>query len=117
MRDRAIVLAETPRVAIETPRLKGSINLKGARIDDLELSDYAETVKKGSPRIRLLSPDGAAGSYFAQVPKARIAEAVAEAVSVEASASLAKLKKGEAVAKAEALLAGTRWLPAPLRKR
>ena len=58
-----------------------------------------------------------AGSYFAQVPKARIAEAVAEAVSAEASATLAKLKKGEAVAKAEALLAGTRWLPAPLRNR
>ena len=58
-----------------------------------------------------------ADSYFAQVPKARIAEAVAEAVSAEASASLAKLKKGEAVAKAEALVSGTRWLPAPLSSR
>ena len=58
-----------------------------------------------------------ADSYFAQVPKARIAEAVAEAVSAEAGASLTKLKKGEAVAKAEALVAGTRWLPTPLRSR
>jgi ParB family transcriptional regulator, chromosome partitioning protein len=58
-----------------------------------------------------------AGSYFAEVPKARIADAISEAVSVEASASLAKLKKAEAVAKAEALVAGTRWLPAPLRSR
>ena len=31
-----IVLAEAPRVRIETPRLAGSIALKGSRIDDLE---------------------------------------------------------------------------------
>jgi len=58
-----------------------------------------------------------AGSYLAQVPKARIVEAVTEAVSVEKAAPLAKLKKGEAVAAAEALLQGTRWLPSPLRAR
>jgi len=66
LRDRQIVLAETPRVAIETPKLRGSINLKGARIDDLVLSQYAETVAKDSPPIRLLSPGGAKGAYFAQ---------------------------------------------------
>ena len=59
-RDRAIVLKDSPRVLIETPRLRGSINLKGARIDDLELTDYDETIKSGSPRIRLLSPEWAA---------------------------------------------------------
>jgi ParB family chromosome partitioning protein len=42
---------------------------------------------------------------------------VAEAVSIETAAPLAKLKKGEAVAAAEVLLPGTRWLPAPLRAR
>ena len=51
------------------------------------------------------------------MPKARIVEAVTEAVSVEKAAPLAKLKKGEAVAAAEALLQGTRWLPSPLRAR
>jgi YidC/Oxa1 family membrane protein insertase len=66
LRDRKIVLAETPRVAIETPALRGSINLKGARIDDLVLAKYDETVAKNSPPIRLLSPGGAAGAYFAQ---------------------------------------------------
>ena len=65
IRDRKVVLAETPRVAIATPRLKGSINLKGARIDDLVLLDYKETVAKDSPPIRLLSPAGAEGAYFA----------------------------------------------------
>ncbi|WP_448661630.1 membrane protein insertase YidC [Sphingomonas sp. CJ20] len=66
LRDRQIVLDESPRVAIDTPSLKGSINLKGARIDDLVLSKYDETVAKNSPPIRLLSPSGAGQAYFAQ---------------------------------------------------
>jgi len=66
LRDRQIVLAETPRVQIDTPALRGSINLKGARIDDLVLAKYDETVAKKSPPIRLLSPGGAPGSYYAQ---------------------------------------------------
>lgn len=66
LRDRQIVLAETPRVQIETPRLRGSINLKGARLDDLVLTQYDETVAKDSPQIHLLSPSGAKGAYFAQ---------------------------------------------------
>ncbi|MET0308460.1 MAG: membrane protein insertase YidC [Sphingomonas sp.] len=66
LRDRQVVLAETPRVQIETPALRGSINLKGLRIDDLVLAKYDETVAKKSPPIRLLSPSGAAGSYYAQ---------------------------------------------------
>lgn len=65
IRDRRIVLAESPRVAISTPRLAGSINLKGARIDDLVLTTYRETIKKDSPPIRLLSPGGSPDAYFA----------------------------------------------------
>jgi len=57
------------------------------------------------------------GSYLTQVPKARIVEAVTEAVSVEQALPLGKMKKGDAVAKAEALLDGKRWLPSPLRSR
>ncbi|RHW16303.1 membrane protein insertase YidC [Sphingomonas gilva] len=65
LRSRAVVLAETPRVRIDTPRLQGSINLQGARIDDLTLTRYNETVADNSPPIRLFSPGGAAGAYFA----------------------------------------------------
>jgi YidC/Oxa1 family membrane protein insertase len=65
-RDRAVVLRETPRVTIDTPSLKGSINLKGARIDDLELKRHKETVAKDSAPIRLLSPGGTTDAYFAQ---------------------------------------------------
>jgi YidC/Oxa1 family membrane protein insertase len=67
IRDRTVVLNETPRIRIMTPRLQGSINLKGARIDDLTLTTYRETIAKNAPPIRLLSPGGAADSYFAQV--------------------------------------------------
>ena len=65
IRDRKIVLGESPRVRINTPSMQGSINLKGARIDDLILTRYKETVAKGSPPIRLLSPSGAPSAYFA----------------------------------------------------
>ncbi len=65
LRDRRIVLSETPRVRIDTPALKGSISLKGARIDDLVLIRYNETVAKNSPPIRLFSPAGTQDAYFA----------------------------------------------------
>jgi YidC/Oxa1 family membrane protein insertase len=66
--NRAQVLAASrgERVVIETPAFTGSINLRGARIDDLALNRYKETVAKNSPQIRLLSPQGVEGSYFAE---------------------------------------------------
>ncbi len=63
---RAQVLASTPRVPIDTPRLKGSINLVGGRIDDLTLRTYHETVDPKSPEIVLLAPDGSEHPYFLQ---------------------------------------------------
>jgi YidC/Oxa1 family membrane protein insertase len=63
-RDRTVVLGESPRIAIDTPRLKGSINLKGARIDDLVLPTYQETIAKDSPPVKLFTPEGAKQSYF-----------------------------------------------------
>lgn len=65
-RSREDALAQSPRVAIDTPRVSGSIALKGGLIDDLALKDYRETLDKNSPRIVLLSPPGASTSYFVQ---------------------------------------------------
>ena len=65
MRDRNQVLAETQRVKIVTPALVGSINLKGARIDDLVLPAYKETIAKDSAPVRLFSPSGTENAYFA----------------------------------------------------
>jgi ParB family chromosome partitioning protein len=58
-----------------------------------------------------------AGNYLRQVPKALIVAAVSEGVSVEAATALEKLPKEELVARAEAQLAGRRWLPSVLRAR
>ncbi|GLI97943.1 membrane protein insertase YidC [Sphingobium sp. BS19] len=63
--DRTVALKAGPRVAIETPKLLGSINLKGARIDDIVLPTYRETIAKDSPAIRLYSPAGTKDAYFA----------------------------------------------------
>jgi YidC/Oxa1 family membrane protein insertase len=64
VRPRAEMLAEMPRVKIDTPSLAGSINLVGARLDDLVLKHYRETTDDNSPNIELLSPDGVESSYF-----------------------------------------------------
>jgi YidC/Oxa1 family membrane protein insertase len=65
VRDVQIVRGETPRIAIESPNLRGSVNLKGARIDDLVLSAYGQTIAKDSPPVRLLSPAGTRDAYYA----------------------------------------------------
>jgi YidC/Oxa1 family membrane protein insertase len=66
VRARDAVLGEAPRVAIDTPRLQGSINLKGARFDDLVMTDYRVTLDPKSPPVRLFSPSGTADAYFGQ---------------------------------------------------
>ncbi len=55
-----------PRIAIQTPSLDGSLLLKGARLDDLRLKNYHETVDNKSPEIVLFSPEGSAYPYYAQ---------------------------------------------------
>src|SRR5690242_5550915 len=60
------VLAGSPRVTIDTPSLKGSISLVGARLDDLILPKYRETIDPQSPPIELLSPDGSEHPYFVE---------------------------------------------------
>jgi YidC/Oxa1 family membrane protein insertase len=70
--DYAAALALSPRVPIATPKLHGSIALKGGRIDDLILADYRETVQPNSPDVHLLSPSRTVDAYFVEfgwVPK------------------------------------------------
>ncbi len=58
--------APAPRIKLETPALSGSINLKGARIDDVVLKAYHETIDPHSPNIVLLSPLGSPHPYFTE---------------------------------------------------
>ena len=55
------------RVQISTPDLEGSINLTGARIDDLSLKQYHEELDPESADIRLLTPFDAAHGHFVQL--------------------------------------------------
>jgi YidC/Oxa1 family membrane protein insertase len=64
--DRASAIAATPRVTIDTASVVGSINLRGARLDDLQLKRYTETIAEDSPIITLLTPSGAPNAYYAE---------------------------------------------------
>ena len=63
---RVAALAVSPRVTIDTPSLKGSIALKGGRIDDVALKGYRDTVDPTSPNVVLLSPAGSPHPYYAE---------------------------------------------------
>src|SRR3984885_4700981 len=63
---REAAIAASPRVKIDSPRLAGSISLKGARIDDLSLVQFRETVDPPSPAIVLYSPSGTEEPYYAE---------------------------------------------------
>ncbi len=57
---------DVPRLRISAPRVQGSINLAGARLDDLVLRDYRDEVTPGSPLVRLLEPRVDPQPYYAQ---------------------------------------------------
>lgn len=58
------IVSQGARVRIETPRLEGSINLTGARFDDLVLKDHLVSLPPSDP-IRLFAPSGSKDAYFA----------------------------------------------------
>ena len=64
---REQALAATSRVKIDTPSLEGSINLTGARLDDLKLKRYRLTVDNNSPEIELLNPSALPNGYYAEL--------------------------------------------------
>ncbi|MBT7943075.1 MAG: membrane protein insertase YidC, partial [Alphaproteobacteria bacterium] len=63
---RQKILDQSPRIRINTPRLHGSISLKGGRLDDLTLADYRETLDADSDEIVMLIPKGDKNAYFAE---------------------------------------------------
>src|SRR6266550_51521 len=64
--NRETAVAAGPRVKIDTPRVSGSISLRGARIDDISLVQFRDTVDPLSPAIVLFSPSGTASPYYAE---------------------------------------------------
>ena len=66
VRPRAEVLADDDRVTISTPKLKGSIRLKGARFDDLILTDYKDSLEADAQDVVLLAPQHTDDPYYVE---------------------------------------------------
>ena len=91
-------------------------------VNDVEMKGGTRTaVAPGASLARRVGLDMAAywwpttGGYFARVNKAKIIEAVTEAVSEDAARRISGAKKAEMAEAAEGLVAGVGWLPEPLR--
>src|SRR4051794_178458 len=55
-----------PRLQIAGAKVQGSVNLIGARLDDVVLRDYHEEVSPSSPLVRLLEPRTDPRPYYVQ---------------------------------------------------
>lgn len=64
--DLSAALGDPQRVAIDAPRLAGSINLANGRIDDIVLKDHRQAVDKDSGPVRLFAPEQTDNQYFAE---------------------------------------------------
>ncbi|MBT6328854.1 MAG: membrane protein insertase YidC [Kordiimonadaceae bacterium] len=62
---REDVIGARNNIEISSPRVSGSISLKGLRFDDISLNDYNVTVEPDSEIVTLLNPSDAFGAYFA----------------------------------------------------
>ena len=72
---RETAIAGQPRIEIDTPKLGGTINLQGARFDDIVLKDYRIEVAKTSENIVLLHPATLPNGFFAETGYTGTAEA------------------------------------------
>ncbi len=64
---REVAVQNGPRIRFDTPSIDGTINLTGARFDDLSLKNYRRTIALDSGEVALLNPtdaEGAFDSYF-----------------------------------------------------
>jgi YidC/Oxa1 family membrane protein insertase len=62
----AQALANAPRVKVDTPTMTGTISLVGARIDDISLKRYRQSLDPNSPMVQLFAPAGADHAWYAE---------------------------------------------------
>lgn len=107
-RERMTLLAHCASVTVNAVRAPGMAEAHAeAHADVLAQAVTLDMTRSWQPT---------AAGYFSRVTKEQIGEAVREGVSAPAAQGIDHLKKPEMAAAAEALLAGTGWLPAILRK-
>ncbi|MEM1051450.1 MAG: membrane protein insertase YidC [Pseudomonadota bacterium] len=92
-------LTAPTRLEIDAPRVAGSINLVGARLDDLVLKDYQATTAEDSGDVRLLAPDRTDVQHFAEfgfvvagerMPSSAVWEADAQKLTPETPVTLSR---------------------------
>ncbi len=64
--DVEVALKQDKRISIKNDKLNGSIRIKGARLDNLNLSKYKKTLDENSPDVELLSPAETISPYYAE---------------------------------------------------
>ncbi len=64
--DLATALGGSDRVAIDAPSVTGSINPRGARIDDVTLTKYRQDTSQDSGPIQLFAPEGTPIEQFSR---------------------------------------------------
>ncbi len=64
--DQGAAEKDAPRIAFVGPKVQGSVNLLGARLDDVVLRDYHETIDPNSPQVRVLEPRSDSQPYYVQ---------------------------------------------------
>jgi len=57
---------DAPRVAFTAARVQGSINLRGAKFDDLVLRDYRDSLEPNAPLVRLLESRAQTQPHYVQ---------------------------------------------------
>ena len=65
-RNLATELARPQRVKIDAPQLEGSINLVGARVDDIEFRNHRESQDPDSGPVQFMAPLGTNKQHFAR---------------------------------------------------
>ena len=54
------------RLPLKNKAITGSVRLKGARIDNIVLDKYKQTIEENSPNVELMAPAKTENSYFAE---------------------------------------------------
>ena len=115
LRSFIMTLSDKERLSLLAHCVSLTVNAVESRDRDWSEDDTASDLARSLSLDMTAYWQPTAETYFSRVSKSRIIEAVSEAVSPEASRRLEGAKKDVMAESAETLIAGTGWLPEPLR--
>ncbi len=63
---RSEILLQSERIIIDAPRLTGSVQLLGAKFDDIIITDHKTSKEPDAENVTLFAPSGASDAYYAE---------------------------------------------------